>query len=306
VTALALIAFLRSGAMSENATYQRAAISGLAFLKRQQDDMGPCKRVANAHGCFEADAHSLQRATTFAHAAATIAMAEAFALTDAAVYRTSAESALGYIAAMHNDGSGWGYATHKEASDLFVTFWMAMALRTARDVGLSAPMDEFADAAALARLLTDRASGIAGYRVTGGVGEQVQGSRGIAHPSMTAAAIVVRLLAREPRDQPLLRRSAELLVNDLPTWDVDSDRLDFLYWYMGSAAMTRMGGGGADRWVAAAWPTLVRHQRTIDDGDLAGSWDPEVDPWGDAGGRVYATAINAMTLELLGPLPPIR
>ena len=29
-----------------------------------------------------------------------------------------------------------------------------------------------------------------------------------------------------------------------------------------------------------------------------GSWDPAVDKWGSIGGRVYATAINVLTLEV--------
>jgi hypothetical protein len=40
---------------------------------------------------------------------------------------------------------------------------------------------------------------------------------------------------------------------------------------------------------------VVRHQRT--DGDERGSWDP-VDSWGAEGGRVYATALLTLSLEV--------
>jgi hypothetical protein len=43
---------------------------------------------------------------------------------------------------------------------------------------------------------------------------------------------------------------------------------------------------------------LVPHQHTGKDGCRNGSWNPEVDRWGFEGGRVYATAINALTLEV--------
>ena len=43
--------------------------------------------------------------------------------------------------------------------------------------------------------------------------------------------------------------------------------------------------------VAAAVKTQKR------DGNAKGSWDP-VDAWGEDGGRVYATAINTLTLEI--------
>ena len=52
---------------------------------------------------------------------------------------------------------------------------------------------------------------------------------------------------------------------------------------------TRAGG-------LAVLRALVSHQRS-GDGDCArGSWDPE-DKWGAEGGRVCATALNAMTLQ---------
>jgi len=43
---------------------------------------------------------------------------------------------------------------------------------------------------------------------------------------------------------------------------------------------------------------LTGLQRLEDrDACVYGSWDP-IDAWGTAGGRVYATAINALTLEV--------
>ena len=42
--------------------------------------------------------------------------------------------------------------------------------------------------------------------------------------------------------------------------------------------------------------TLCDNQRK--GGDEDGSWDPKVDRWGFAGGRVYTTAINVLTLEI--------
>lgn len=48
-------------------------------------------------------------------------------------------------------------------------------------------------------------------------------------------------------------------------------------------------GGGAEEGAPAP-------QRAKDAGCAADSWEP-VDRWGGEGGRVYATAINALTLE---------
>lgn len=43
---------------------------------------------------------------------------------------------------------------------------------------------------------------------------------------------------------------------------------------------------------------LVPSQKTRKDGCQDGSWSPEVDRWGFAGGRVYVTAVNTMSLEV--------
>ena len=43
---------------------------------------------------------------------------------------------------------------------------------------------------------------------------------------------------------------------------------------------------------------VVPNQKTGKDGCRNGSWDPDQERWGADGGRVYATAINALTLEI--------
>ena len=41
---------------------------------------------------------------------------------------------------------------------------------------------------------------------------------------------------------------------------------------------------------------IIELQET--EGCARGSWDPRVDPWGDHGGRVYATALCTLCLEV--------
>jgi hypothetical protein len=52
------------------------------------------------------------------------------------------------------------------------------------------------------------------------------------------------------------------------------------------------------RWQDPLKNALVPHQKTTKDGCQVGSWDPEEDRWGSPGGRVYAVALNALTLEV--------
>ena len=85
-----------------------------------------------------------------------------------------------------------------------------------------------------------------------------------------------------------------LLKNQLPQWNPENGS-DFYYWYYGTLAMFQMGGVHWKAWNGAMKKALVDTQRR--GGDESGSWDP-TSAWGHAGGRVYATAINILSLEI--------
>ena len=59
--------------------------------------------------------------------------------------------------------------------------------------------------------------------------------------------------------------------------------------------MFQIGGSKWREWNEAMIDALVKNQRV--GGCEDGSWDP-IGEWGVAGGRVYNTAIGAMTLEV--------
>ena len=74
---------------------------------------------------------------------------------------------------------------------------------------------------------------------------------------------------------------------------------DLYYWYYGSLAMFQQGGDYWDQWNEAMKPALCKNQNNKRSLCLFGSWDPEGTVWGDEyGGRVYTTAIGALTLEV--------
>lgn len=49
---------------------------------------------------------------------------------------------------------------------------------------------------------------------------------------------------------------------------------------------------------------LVKSQQSSDAGDKGGSWEP-TDRWSGYGGRVYATAMGALTLETYYRVRPV-
>ena len=60
--------------------------------------------------------------------------------------------------------------------------------------------------------------------------------------------------------------------------------------------MFQKGGQDWKVWKEAMIKAVVDHQ--ITEGCAKGSWDPEKDPWGDSGGRVYSTALCTLCLEV--------
>jgi hypothetical protein len=118
------------------------------------------------------------------------------------------------------------------------------------------------------------------------------------HDALVAIAVMSRIFIDRNRGDARLKGGAERLVKDLPAWD--GPKTDFYYWYYGSLALFQYDGPKGPMW--CAWnqrmkEALVPHQRPAKDGCARGSWDP-VDRWGFEGGRVYATALNALTLEV--------
>ena len=93
--------------------------------------------------------------------------------------------------------------------------------------------------------------------------------------------------------------SVGLIVKNLPTWEPGpgekQSTISFYYWYYGSHALFQHGGKDWGRWNKRLKQALVKNQRP--NGCEKGSWDP-LGEWGAPGGRVYATALNALTLEV--------
>jgi hypothetical protein len=85
-------------------------------------------------------------------------------------------------------------------------------------------------------------------------------------------------------------------MQNLPEWNKPrNDKVDMYYWYYATYAMFQFGGKKWDKWNEALHRAVISTQRT--GGCVDGSWDP-VGKWGMVGGRVYATAINALTMEI--------
>ncbi len=244
------------------------------------------------------------------HAIATLAMCELYLMTgDTIGLKRSVEAAVRLCLRAQNDGMGWRYGMKPGENDSSVTGWMVLALKTAKNANLSIPPEEYERSFRGALSWFDRAtsaSGKTGYMAPGDEGSRLSNVFAEPYPyskepsCMTAVSVLCRLFAGESRSNSRIRGGVKILAENMPKWSEARGRalssINFYYWYYGSYAMFQFGGTEWARWSDAMIEALQSTQRTGVCCET-GSWDP-VDEWGPAGGRVYSTALGAMTLEV--------
>jgi hypothetical protein len=162
-----------------------------------------------------------------------------------------------------------------------------MVLKSAELSGLAFPDEAYEGAGAFFDSVTDSHYYDVGYKTPHG--------NACRHKSMVGVASMYRLFVKRDRKSPKVEGGARILLAHLPTWE--KGQVDFYYWYYGSLALFQYGGDTWKRWNRAMVKALLPNQWRNKDFCRNGSWDP-VGCWGKYGGRVYATAINALTLEV--------
>jgi len=270
VTGLALLAFLGAGNTHRDGDHAAAVRRGIAFLVGRQ----------RVDGSLAGDAEFF--AALYCHGMATIAVAEACAMTGDESLRSPLERAVRYTLAMqHPVTGGWRYAAG-DRGDTSQLGWQLMVLASGRNAGVGGlePAES-----RVVQFLQSVSSGVAGG---------LAAYRPNERPSltMTAEALYCRMLLGLPPDHPAAVEALDLIARTPP----DRSRPNAYAWYYATLASFHAGGPQWDRWNTALQAALLPLQRR--DGSAAdGSWDP--DPvWGGHGGRVYATALAAMTLEV--------
>jgi hypothetical protein len=238
-----------------------------------------------------------------------LALTEAYGLSQWPILKKHARNAIEYVHETKNPGRAWrynmGYVSPHEQNDVSVTGWMIMCLASAKDFGLPFHESDIIDALAYVDEMTDFTTGRTGYIRKGEYGSRERGDEliwpGEKVEPMTAVAMLCRVFCANILDdfvsqEEILKKGANLLRNKPPKWDMEEGTIDYYYWYYGSYAMFQVGGKDWKYWKNRMLDAVLNSQRT--DGCEKGSWDPQVDPWGDSGGRVYSTALCTLSLEV--------
>jgi hypothetical protein len=304
-TGLALLAFLGAGHDHAGGSYRHTADDAIHYLLRIQNDEGALFP--------EAGQPTGDVARFYGQGIATLALCEAYGMTGDPQLRRPAQRAIDYLAAtQHDDYGGWRYVPGTN-TDLSVTGWQLIALRSGRLAGLAVPPPT---TERLRRCLeqcraAESDEALYCYNPWASPGDPI--TRHGRDPStvMTSVGLLMHLyLDAEPTDSRVRRGAAHLLTN-LPrlgdsatpalTGTLGNPHRDTYYWYYGTQAMYELGGSYWETWRRELEPLLVRSQ--VSDGSAAGSWDPlrpVPDKWATYGGRLYVTAMNLLSLEVRG------
>ncbi len=278
MTGLALLAFLGAGHTQEAGPYAANIRRGLNFLLGVQGADGDLRGPSRGYGIY-------------CHAIATLALCEAYALTDDKRLRSPVERAIRFLVdARAADRLSWRYEPgDRFGGDTSILGWAVMVAKSAREIGLNVPEDVRRGATTwLARVSEGKARGLAMYRPPG------YSDGGRVTPTMTAEAWVCRQFLGSGGPGPASDEAAAYLLTHGP----DRDPFNLYYWYYATLAMYQHGGPAWTRWNARVRDQLVSRQ--VRSGHAEGSWDPALckDPYDSKGGRIYATALAALTLEV--------
>ncbi len=278
VSGLALLAFLSAGHTHLEGDHHQTVERGLSFLIQSQHpsgDLSGPKQIGQEP--------SVMNARMYCHGIATLALAEAYAMThDEQLQPALIKAAQFTINAQDVRGGGWRYRAG-DSGDLSQFGWQAMALRSIERSGINVPvevkrrMQRFLDSCAVGKL-----GGLARY----------QPGQGPATETMTAEALACRLIIGYPLSTEAQREAKSMIMSQLPGAKQDN----VYYWYYATLAMFQLQDADWMRWNQALKQRLLATQLPAYD-EQAGSWNP--DPlWGGYGGRVYSTAMSCLCLEV--------
>jgi len=289
VTGLTLMAFTAFTELDVLGEFREPAEKAAKYLMAQVAKDG---RVTAASGV----------AGTYTEAIAATALLErSRVLADPKAEIATATRVIGYLLDVaHLEDGGWRYNAKMPESDVSVTCWVVQALHAAKSNGVHVPDESIHRTLSFLDYLTN-ADGRTGYMLTHA-----------RHQTMTPAGLLAKLLLGRDRASPLLKASAAYVGRYPPTGylrkkgrrsgapETDARGLytgagNFYLWYYQTYSLRMMGGIRWKKFGPAIEKTLLATQETT--GHALGSWDPVLG-WSRQAGRIYATAMATLTLEV--------
>ncbi len=290
-TAMALLAFQGYGVTPhstrpELVEFTKTVQLGWAWLLPQQQFAADDRDLGD--GVFFREGVLRNDDRFYTHGLCTMALCEVLAMTE----DDSVLQEQQYILRHQSISGGWRYNAdrHNPQSDVSVTGWMVMALKSAEAAGIAVPQNCYDNVMRfLDSVATDGGSQYLyrpeepGFRI-----------------AITAEGLLCRELLGWKRDDPRLKRGVDLLVDPqyLPSFEDHYSR-DAYHWYYATQALHHYGDEPWKIWNEKMRELLPLHQEQR--GANAGSWNPQQpvrDTWGTQYGRLYTTCLSIYILEV--------
>jgi hypothetical protein len=218
----------------------------------------------------------------YSHGLATIALCEAYGMTQDSQIGYAAQNAIKFIESGQNPEGGWRYEHGTPEGDTSVFGWQVMALKSAQMAGLQVDSEKYSNCKTwLKQVSSGRYNGLYSY---------IPGPP--PKPSMTAVGLLANeYMGAGPADSAN-QESVEFILENIPSTEAQ----DIYYWYYATLAMHNIPGPQWDQWNRKMRRLLIATQ--VKSGCAEGSWNPESDVWGQHGGRLMVTSLSALTLEV--------
>lgn len=188
--------------------------------------------------------------------------------------------------APHNRG-GWRYTPNSNDSDLSVTVWQLMALRSAKNDGLQVPATAIRDAVDYLKRSYTSPIAASGQPDDKASGFAYEPRNKHATYTMTAAGLLAMQVCGE-YDSPLVRGAADWLVNHPPKW---TERWCSYGTYYYAQGMYQRGDDYADQADQLVRTMLLKEQQQN------GSWIAK-NGSERSHGAVYCTALSVLSLSV--------
>ena len=334
LTAMALLCFLKAGfgpeskqeivdtTMSKRHKVGEIVKNGLQWLVKRQ----------KADGSF-----GKERAFMYNEALCALTLAEAYGPRHNRSWKEPAQKSVDFLQKAQKPNPsgtglwGWRYASRVEIqalrpagghdeeylkelydADTSITGWAVSALKSAQTAGLDVSKESLDGAMEFCKSVTpENGDGLVGYLNAQGAGASLSGPNDagfVYHlTSMSAVAMCIRIFAQGDRKDPFFELAAQRIVQDLPTRVIDVSKpspVDYYYWYYASLALSQFDGPDSPKrnakywgpWKKAMLDCVLGLQNHTEDVCSNGGWIVP-DRWNYAGGPIYCTAINVLTLQ---------
>ena len=256
-TALALMAFMLKGNFPQRGPYGDATDKAIAYLVERARQGGGYMGV-----------------NMYEHALATLALSEAWGMSDRKEIRDTLKRAVEVILHAQSASGGWRYQPRPQDADISVTVMQIVALASAKEAGIDVPSPVIEKATRYVKGLQVQSSGGFGYT-----------SAASPEFARSAAGVMALLMCGERNSRPV-SLGIEYL-RKLPDSKFRESKFYYYGHYYAIQAMYQAGESYYQEWYPHIRDALVARQRS--DGSWPGGGGEEGDP-------AYTTSLSILIL----------